>query len=467
MKKFKLNSNKGITLIALVITIIVLLILAAVSIATLTGENGILTQATKAREKNNEAEVEERVKLEVMASYDDNGKFSMDKLKDNIKNHLGVEDITDTGDGENRKLEFELDGYKVEVDSKGTVTLKEEGQTPPPPPKEEAPTTVEEAISKGYVFKKEDNRQITDSYGNSLIVPEGFKIADDSGENVTKGIVIEDVENEKTKGSQFVWIPVGKVYKNENEYEEITLGRYVFKADGSIDTQLSVTEPTDQLKTVSPDDEYYYTEGLKNDSTTNTHAKDIEGFITSVGNSGGYYIGRYEARNGSEETARNAKTDPLTQITENPNHNIYNYVKQSQAATLSQGMYEKENGRTFESDLMNSYAWDTAVLFVQKFDDRENKTTPYSRQSSLNTNENGELASKGTNNTETPDEICNIWDMASNCYEWTTETCSVADYPCTDRGGRYYYSGYYTSSRNNFITASSSSSYSFRPLLIM
>ena len=46
MKKFKLNSNKGITLIALVITIIVLLILAAVSIATLTGENGILTQAT-------------------------------------------------------------------------------------------------------------------------------------------------------------------------------------------------------------------------------------------------------------------------------------------------------------------------------------------------------------------------------------------------------------------------------------
>lgn len=46
------RTNKGITLIALVITIIVLLILAAVSIATLTGENGVLTKADIARKKN-------------------------------------------------------------------------------------------------------------------------------------------------------------------------------------------------------------------------------------------------------------------------------------------------------------------------------------------------------------------------------------------------------------------------------
>ena len=51
-KTFNKNkANKGITLIALVITIIVLLILAGVSIAMLTGENGILAQATNAREK--------------------------------------------------------------------------------------------------------------------------------------------------------------------------------------------------------------------------------------------------------------------------------------------------------------------------------------------------------------------------------------------------------------------------------
>ena len=50
MNKWK-NRNSGITLIALVITIVVLLILAGVSISMLTGENGILTQAVKAKEK--------------------------------------------------------------------------------------------------------------------------------------------------------------------------------------------------------------------------------------------------------------------------------------------------------------------------------------------------------------------------------------------------------------------------------
>lgn len=46
------RNNKGITLIALVITIIILLILAAISIATLTGENGVLTKASDARKKD-------------------------------------------------------------------------------------------------------------------------------------------------------------------------------------------------------------------------------------------------------------------------------------------------------------------------------------------------------------------------------------------------------------------------------
>ena len=57
------KEEKGITLIALVITIIVLLILAAVSIATLTGENGILTKANKAKEETETASEEEQRKL--------------------------------------------------------------------------------------------------------------------------------------------------------------------------------------------------------------------------------------------------------------------------------------------------------------------------------------------------------------------------------------------------------------------
>ena len=57
----KQNKEKGITLIALVITIIVLLILAGVAIATLTGDNGVLTKAVSAKEKTETArETEEK-----------------------------------------------------------------------------------------------------------------------------------------------------------------------------------------------------------------------------------------------------------------------------------------------------------------------------------------------------------------------------------------------------------------------
>ena len=62
-----MTNNKGITLIALVITIIVLLILAGVSIAMLTGDNGILNQANKAKADTARAEVVERVNLELNA----------------------------------------------------------------------------------------------------------------------------------------------------------------------------------------------------------------------------------------------------------------------------------------------------------------------------------------------------------------------------------------------------------------
>ena len=63
MLRDTLRRNKGITLIALVVTIIVLLILAGISISMLTGQNGILTNASKAKNETGEAQIEEKVKL--------------------------------------------------------------------------------------------------------------------------------------------------------------------------------------------------------------------------------------------------------------------------------------------------------------------------------------------------------------------------------------------------------------------
>ena len=72
MKNKGKQKNNGITLIALVITIIVLLILAGVSIATLTGENGILTRASEASEKTSIGQEIEQIELAILDVTSDN-----------------------------------------------------------------------------------------------------------------------------------------------------------------------------------------------------------------------------------------------------------------------------------------------------------------------------------------------------------------------------------------------------------
>ena len=72
-------------------------------------------------------------------------------------------------------------------------------------------------------------------------------------------------------------------------------------------------------------------------------------------------------------------------------------------------------------------------------------------------------ATDGTNN----DVRCNIYDMAGNCLEWTTESSSDSDYPCVRRGGNYYNSLGYTSCRNFGYTTYSNSYSSFRSLLYL
>lgn len=192
---------------------------------------------------------------------------------------------------------------------------------------------------------------------------------------------------------------------------------------------------------------------------------ETEGFRGSAIKNGGYYIGRYEARDGTTDAVRTRSTSDTNQITVRSNNYVYNLVTQPQAASLSQGMYNDGN---FESDLMNSYAWDTAIVFLQECDNRENKTIPYSRQNSLNT----DLAEKGTNETENEDVICNVFDMASNCYEWTTEGHSGGtdeDTPCVFRGGFYtYIKADGTVERRYYATMNDdSSTSSFRPILYL
>ena len=382
----KAKKNNGITLVALVITIIILLILATISIQSLTN-TGLFKNAEKAREVTEEKTAEEKTIL---------------------------------------------DSYEEEM---GKATGAKEYI---------AAQTIAEAQTEDMLAKKV-NSSITDAYGNKITVPAGFKIKVDATTNnattVNQGIVIVD-SNE----NEFVWIPVGKIYtdtaKTDANAKTIELGRYEFDANG-IKSAYSGS---------------YVEEDKGNTSTTlknygNTIAKNITNFKNSVTTNGGYYIGRYEART---TTARKAKTDEITPITVKGTEQVYNYVTQLQAAQLAQNMY---NSNKFTSDLMNSYAWDTATLFLQTC----GTNATYSRKNTVNTT----LSQTGTNTESTKDVQCNVYDMASNVFEWTTETSVNSRYPCVNRGGNYNDSSSYTSNRYLYNISHSHVGNGFRPLLFL
>ena len=122
-----MKKQRGITLIALVITIIVLLILAGVSIAMLTGDNGILNKAQTAGEKTKEAGAKEKVEIAVMGSYTEDGKISFSELKSNLENIDGIDKdtIPETITEDNFNLTVKVDGYPVIIKKNGEVVIEE------------------------------------------------------------------------------------------------------------------------------------------------------------------------------------------------------------------------------------------------------------------------------------------------------------------------------------------------------
>ena len=413
-----LNNTKGITLIALVITIIVLIILAGVSINLVLGDNGIVTKAKLAKEQTEQAKLNEEMGLNETAKY--------------------LEKMGTSG---------------------GTVN----------PP--ETMKTVAEVKGGDYFTKP---TTIKDSNGNLIKVPEGFKVAEDSGINVTEGIVIEDndiitgVGN--NRGNQYVWVPVGKgIKKADGSAVDITLGRYTF-ANGTPILRQNADNYTQEVvigssfKELTTYREGVASSGLDGLNTTSRGKQKEDGtyegiksFIDSVRANGGYYIARYEASYGTDGKA-NSKVSSSYSATTAPTKEgtLWNFVTQLSAATASRGLYN-----TATTDLINSYAWDTAIVYIQNF----SGNTDYSRQDGKSINSS--LTNTGANN----DEKCKINDMASNTFEWTTEYSTLTDssyaYPCTCRGGYYNDSSFCTSYRVRLDSTFSGESYAFRPTLYM
>ncbi len=119
------KENKGITLIALVITIIVLLILAGVTIITLTGQNGILTKTNQAKKETTRATAEEKVNIAVLGSYGKDGRLNYQELQNNLNEVEGIDKqtIPNPITAESFPFTVTVDGVEVKITADGEVSL--------------------------------------------------------------------------------------------------------------------------------------------------------------------------------------------------------------------------------------------------------------------------------------------------------------------------------------------------------
>jgi len=410
------SNQTGITLIALVVTIVVLLILAGVTINAVFSDRGIIKKAQDAQNKANESIQKDMEQINALENW----------LNEN------------TGESNNDK----------EVN-------------------------ISTLVGKGAVTK---NTKAVDTYGNKITIPKGFKVLEHgteagsatytySGDTipaVQDGIVIEN----GTDKNQFVWVPVGTIKNKDNTTNTITLGRYSdFTAiDGkytpaqsaenyNAETPITITSGSSSWNSKELST---FRDGSKSNGSENATARNLAEFISTSLSNGGYYIARFEA----------SKTKTTSKIYSKYNQKVLTDKPQPEAASLAREMYgevKENNELIYASDLVNSYAWDTAIIFIQTYS-TETDASNYASQ-----NKSASFANTGINN----DKYCNIWDMSGNVKEWTTEysTHSYASYwyPCVHRGGYYFADRggaiYYTSYRGNNRTSDCSTSHGLRPLL--
>ncbi len=420
-----IKEKRGITLIALAVTIVVILILAGVTIDVTLGENGIINKSIEAA---------------------------------NRMNNLVKEDETE--------LNELLNELNETMDSNWNSNI----EIPEPEP---GPPTIEDTTGI-----QEETVQVEDDYGNKVTIPKGFEVVEEEGTTVPEGIVIQDKD-----GNQFVWIPVGRVYKDNTgtNYSDIQLGRYSFNKTNGTPTpvQYAYTEanPENYKQLTAVTEDYggtacyeYATranpDGIDSAGTNalNAIAKDLEGFVNSVKENNGYYLARYEASYGSGTSVANYK--PLSKISTSVNDinelnmkyvvgHLWVNAKQIEAAKICRNMYNNDESVGVESDLTNSYAWDTAIVFIQEMENSNYANKAVENRMFMNTGTTG-------------DEVCNIFDMASNHREWSTEYSSYQDddrgMPYLVRGGFAYSGTTYTAMRAWYHQSGIMRYVTFRPV---
>ena len=330
------KKNKGITLIALVVTIVVLLILAGVTIATLTGDNGILTRAQEAKEKTEEAAKREEAELADLNSYIDNNGAP----------------IYDTETGANNP-----------VLSSGMIPVKYDT--------EKENWVICSSTDKDWYSYSTDKKQ----WANVMLSDGKYYASGADVDTTNKTLATAGTEvAEEDLGSMFVWIP-RYAYKITSGYHSNT--------NGGMDVKFLIgrTDKTIDNSTVV---EY-------NAETTNNYTQFPDGYVVHPafenGESTGYQNGEWKSEilgiwvakfQAGIKTTENDTSQKVTTVS-NYYYPIfkgrkfaYNYVTASQCYDLSLSLDDSGNpyGLTSSanSHLMKSSEWGAvAYLSISQY----------------------------------------------------------------------------------------------------
>ncbi len=397
--------KRGITLITLIVSIIVITILAGTSILVIAGPDGMIARANKAAEEAEYYNATEVIRLSVIGSYDSTGMLNDERLmielakittKITDKNGATIENsVTDLTN--KYPIKVVVNGYEFEISNNGIVKgIGKESDTGMLEPGEIASST---------------KNKYQDTEGKVLEIPVGGMVSTViTQQNIKDGLVMIDV-----KGNQWVWVEVPEsifvnpVVKSKQDFDSI---------ESNIKTYVSeYAMPTYGTYIYKDEWNENYTEIYETKEEYDT-AKDI--VLANIYSRNGFWVSRYEI--GYENGIAVSK----------PDKSIYINQTIDEAQTSISDMNET-------STLMFGFQWDLILKFMETKGGisptvlKSESAQIGNYKDNINESIDG-LAKAG----ESPNsEVLNINDIAGNVWEWTLETYSNPNTPYVYRGGNY------------------------------
>ena len=422
------NRNSGITLIALVVTIIVLLILAGISISMLSGDNSILNRATQAKNVTGEKQIQEKIRLAVAGAIaNGNGSITGELLTDELDKQFGEHGYTLTDNGDS--WEVEVNGVTETISKSGTTSSgdiqnnnDDDGDTSNLTPEELAALEtngIEEITSSVTDTNLKDSNKIKAVLTGE--VPLTTEMTYITGTKDTGVVVSID-------GNEFVWVPVPVAIASStpsatgvdlavNPSAERPMAMLQSGSDTNYQGVLydfnGTTSTTRLIVSVTGESGYREPAYLNNSNNADASSYNTVGItqellqneynavVGSIAKYGGFYVGRYElGLEGIKPVSKPASDTVTTADATNSNTNTW------------YGLYSK--CKSFRTDnLTSTMIWGSQYDAMMNWMASTGKTVGTEDRNKFNQNQ--------TTGSKAEDIINNVYDLYGCHHEWTQE----------------------------------------------